>query len=77
MGAIGFGLAFRQLPYETAFTVMGSTIMVVSTLNFLISIKGRSALLWDNTTELPAADKLGGTIVVPERDSATKEEVDA
>ena len=26
---------------------------------------------------IPAADKLGGTIVVPERDSATKEEVDA
>ena len=76
VGAVGFGLAFRQLPYETAFTIMGATIMGVSALSFLIKIKGHSALLW-GTTDLPAVDKLGGTIVIPERDSATKEEVDA
>jgi len=35
--------------------------------------QGTQWAFWDNTT----ADKLSGTIVVAERDSATKEEVDA
>jgi hypothetical protein len=46
IGAVAFGLAFRQLNYETAFLIMGVTVIASSFLSLLINIKGHRGLLW-------------------------------
>jgi len=44
-GAIGFGLGFRQLEYNGAFTVMGSAVQVLGFLSLLLSVEGQAMLL--------------------------------
>uniref|UniRef100_A0A7S1YPY5 Nitrate/nitrite transporter n=1 Tax=Ditylum brightwellii TaxID=49249 RepID=A0A7S1YPY5_9STRA len=45
-GAVGFGLAFRQLEsYKDAFIVMGCVILISAFLSLLIRIKGHASLL--------------------------------
>ena len=46
MGAVGFGLAFRQLPYKDAFVIMGCTILGSSVLSAFVFIKGSSRLVF-------------------------------
>jgi MFS transporter, NNP family, nitrate/nitrite transporter len=46
VGAVCFGLLFRQLDYESAFEIMGATILGSAVLTILINIKGRSSLFW-------------------------------
>jgi NNP family nitrate/nitrite transporter-like MFS transporter len=69
-GAVGFGLGFRQLDYETAFIIMGITILASGILSIFISIKGHASLLWG--TDTIVASK-AGVLTVPEPD----EEVEA
>jgi MFS transporter, NNP family, nitrate/nitrite transporter len=44
IGAVGFGLAFRQLEYRTAFKIMGYTIYGAALSVALVNIKGCSSL---------------------------------
>jgi NNP family nitrate/nitrite transporter-like MFS transporter len=39
-GAVGFGMGFRQLDYESAFVIMGAFIMGSAVLSIFINIKG-------------------------------------
>jgi len=71
-GAVGFGMGFRQLDYEAAFTIMGITIMASSALSVLISIKGHAGLLWGQDD--PNLTKGGETLAVPEPDAEKAEE---
>jgi MFS transporter, NNP family, nitrate/nitrite transporter len=67
IGAVGFGLGFRQLPYNTAFKIMGFTIFGGALSTLLVNIKGCSTFfggvdLYDNaeygkTLEIPDAPK--------------------
>jgi MFS transporter, NNP family, nitrate/nitrite transporter len=64
IGAVGFGLGFRQLPYRTAFKIMGFTIFGGALSCLLINIKGCSTFfggvdLYDN-------DEYAKTLEVPE-----------
>jgi NNP family nitrate/nitrite transporter-like MFS transporter len=45
VGAVCFGLAFRNLEYETAFVIMGCSIIASSFLSVFIHIKGHAGLL--------------------------------
>jgi NNP family nitrate/nitrite transporter-like MFS transporter len=45
-GAVGFGLGFRQLSYESAFVIMGGTIMGSAVLSIFINLKGHRSLFW-------------------------------
>lgn len=45
VGAIGFGLFFRQMEYEKAFMTMSFVILGAATLSFFIKIKGHAPLL--------------------------------
>lgn len=45
VGAVCFGLAFRQLPYKAAFMIMGIAAMVSSLLSIFINIRGHRSLL--------------------------------
>ena len=45
IGAVCFGMAFRSLPYETAFLIMGITVMASSFLSMFIHIRGHRGLL--------------------------------
>ena len=49
LGAVGFGLAFRQLDYGAAFDVMGITILASCFLSFFVNIRGESRLVRCNT----------------------------
>jgi MFS transporter, NNP family, nitrate/nitrite transporter len=65
VGAVGFGLAFRQLNYKQAFNIMGVSILSSCVLSFFIRIKGCSGLLY-GTDDVVLANKAGaGTITVP------------
>lgn len=61
-GAVCFGLGFRNLPYKTAFILMGSVIIASSVLSVCIRIKGHAGLLGgEDDPNLTA----GGTLTVP------------
>ena len=68
VGAVGFGLAFRQLKYKQAFYIMSIVIMSSCTLSFFIRIKGCSGLLFGTDDVVVKRE----TIQVP---VAAKEEV--
>jgi NNP family nitrate/nitrite transporter-like MFS transporter len=72
-GAVGFGMGFRQLDYESAFVIMGATIMGSALLSVFISIKGHRSLLWGKDDVVEAK----GVLVVPEKDDEAAEEVNA
>lgn len=44
VGAVLFGLAFREMNYDTAFLVMGCSILASSVLTGLIFIKGHQGM---------------------------------
>merc|ERR1711943_15833 len=71
-GAVGFGMGFRQLDYEAAFTIMGITIMASSALSVFINIKGHAGLIWGKDD--PNLTKGGETLAVPEPDAEKAEE---
>jgi NNP family nitrate/nitrite transporter-like MFS transporter len=73
VGAVCFGLGFRQLPYKQAFFVMGFTILGSSVLSLFIKIKGYAALLYGKD-EISSKNAM---LTVPEADRAGKEEVNA
>ena len=84
LGAVGFGLGFRQLDTIPAFYVMGGTIIASGFFTFLISIKGHAGLLTGQDSEevIAAYMKTAGgpspsqTLQVPEPDAEAAEEVD-
>lgn len=45
VGAVAFGLGFRQLHYSNAFKIMGASILFSSLLSFFIHIKGYSGMI--------------------------------
>eukprot|EP00977_Amphora_coffeiformis_P028209 scaffold34913_cov172-Amphora_coffeaeformis.AAC.5 len=71
-GAVGFGMGFRQLKYETAFIIMGISILVTAALSVLVNIKGHSAMLWGKD-----AAPTKQTVSIPEKDNKLTEEVNA
>ena len=74
-GAVGFGLAFRQMEEDKdAFMIMGSAIMASAILSIFVNIKGHAGLLWGQDSEV---DKETGMIAVPQKNDADAEEVDA
>jgi NNP family nitrate/nitrite transporter-like MFS transporter len=74
VGAVGFGLGFRQLDYKPAFYIMGFSILGSAFASILINIKGHSALLWGH--DAPVATK-SQTLVVPEQEDDVADEVNA
>jgi NNP family nitrate/nitrite transporter-like MFS transporter len=55
VGAAAFGLAFRNLNYETAFLIMGASIFGSSLLTIFIHIEGES-VVWTSTRATDAED---------------------
>jgi NNP family nitrate/nitrite transporter-like MFS transporter len=75
IGAVCFGLAFRQLDYKHAFVIMGSIVLFCSTISTVISVKGHRGLLFGK--DEVQTDKPKITIAVPEKDLEATEEVNA
>ena len=46
VGAVAFGMAFRELDYVTAFGIMGGSILISSLLSVLIKVDGHAGLFW-------------------------------
>lgn len=46
VGAVAFGLAFRELEYKSAFSIMGWCILGSSFLSIFVNIEGHAGLLW-------------------------------
>lgn len=46
VGAVAFSLCFRQLPFKSAFLVMGFTIIGSSFLSVFVRIEGHNGLLF-------------------------------
>jgi hypothetical protein len=46
VGAVAFGLAFRQLSYDKAFLIMGASVFGSTLLSIFVNIPGHSCLLW-------------------------------
>jgi NNP family nitrate/nitrite transporter-like MFS transporter len=82
MGAVGFGLGFRQLATKDAFYVMAGTICASGILTAFICIKGHAGLFsgQDSEAAVAAYKKTGapaaGTLQVPEPDAEAAEEVE-
>jgi MFS transporter, NNP family, nitrate/nitrite transporter len=53
VGAVCFGLAFRQLDYASAYRIMGFSILGSCFLSFFISIPGQSKLFGFSNTKAP------------------------
>jgi NNP family nitrate/nitrite transporter-like MFS transporter len=74
VGAVCFGLMFRNLEYERAFLIMGCTIIVSCFLSIFIHIEGHSGLL---SGKDEVVNKETGEIVefdIPETDSRKRPE---
>jgi len=71
-GAVCFGLGFRNLEYDQAFTLMGCTILGSCVLSVFIYIKGHSALLFGKDDPIPEKTQ---TLAVPEPDAEKADEV--
>lgn len=77
VGAVLFGIGFRQLNYYQAFVLMGCVIILSAASCGLIYIKGHSALFCGQDT-MYATKKEGadGVLVVPEKDDDKLNDVD-
>eukprot|EP00538_Stauroneis_constricta_P002322 CAMPEP_0119561328 /NCGR_PEP_ID=MMETSP1352-20130426/17272_1 /TAXON_ID=265584 /ORGANISM="Stauroneis constricta, Strain CCMP1120" /LENGTH=484 /DNA_ID=CAMNT_0007609505 /DNA_START=93 /DNA_END=1547 /DNA_ORIENTATION=- len=62
VGAVVFGLCFRELNYRKAFTIMGSCVLASSVLSAFIFIKGYSNI---RTKEEMEVDKETGDVLGP------------
>jgi NNP family nitrate/nitrite transporter-like MFS transporter len=71
VGAVCFGLGFRNLDYDTAFSIMGASVIVSSVLSMFISIKGHRGLLNGEDVEV---DKETGEIVDTGNDDNDQQE---
>jgi NNP family nitrate/nitrite transporter-like MFS transporter len=81
LGAVGFGLGFRQLDTLTAFRLMGGTIIASGFFTLLVSIKGHAGLLTGQDSEeaIAAYKKMGAgaqTLEVPMPDAEGAEMVE-
>ena len=85
LGAVGFGLGFRQLETLQAFYLMASCIVVSGLLTAFVCIKGHAGLFTgqDSDEVIAAYKKTGGgapaaqTLQVPEPDAEAAHEVEA
>jgi len=71
VGAVCFGLGFRQLDYEEAFYIMGFTAMAAAVLTIFLSVKGYSRLLWGQDDVRTTKQQ---TLAVPEHKKEDVEE---
>jgi len=82
VGAVCFGLGFRQMDNMRAFYLMGGCVLGSGILTAFISIKGHASLLWgkDSDEAIAAYKKTGApaatTLQVPEPDAAVEAEVE-
>jgi hypothetical protein len=62
VGAVAFGLCFRELSYLHAFWIMGGTVFVSAFLSVFVSIPGHAGLLWgrDRPVDPETGEVLGG-----------------
>jgi len=75
VGAVLFGLGFRNLPtYKEAFVLMGGVILVSSVSSAFVFIKGHAGLICGKNDPVPA--KAPQTLVVPEPDAEKVDEND-
>lgn len=74
VGAVGFGLGFRNLPtYKQAFNVMGVCILISAAMSSVVFIKGQSGLFCVEATPVPSKAE---TLVVPDAENAEKVDTD-
>jgi NNP family nitrate/nitrite transporter-like MFS transporter len=69
VGAVAFGLGFRELNYENAFFIMGISILSSSLLSIFLRIDGHSGLLWGEDKNV---DPETGNILESEEDERQK-----
>ena len=80
VGAVCFGLGFRQMDTIKAFYLMGGCVLASGIFTAFISIKGHRGLLWgtDSPEVIAAYKKTGApattTLQVPEPDAEVEEE---
>lgn len=84
VGAVCFGLGFRQLEYFEAFILMAVCILASGGLSLFIFIKGQGSLLCNTTgsgtgdaPEEAETKEPHQTLVVPMKDDAIDEEIEA
>jgi MFS transporter, NNP family, nitrate/nitrite transporter len=68
VGAVLFGIGFRQLEYYQAFVLMGLVILLSGASCGLIYIKGHSALFCGKDTMYATKKGADGVLVVPEKE---------
>jgi MFS transporter, NNP family, nitrate/nitrite transporter len=74
VGAVCFGLGFRNLPtYKEAFILMGGCILASAAFSAVVLIKGQSGLIFGKADPVPA--KTAQTLAVPEPDAEKANEV--
>ena len=81
VGAVCFGLGFRQLETKTAFILMGSLIIFSGITCAMVFIKGHAGLVTGHDSEevIAAWKKLGAndtTLSVPEKDAEAAKDID-
>jgi NNP family nitrate/nitrite transporter-like MFS transporter len=72
VGAVCFGLCFRQLEYKLAFLIMGFVILGSGVITIFLKIKGHAQLLWGKDTPLAMKSR---TLTIPEPAYEMGEEV--
>jgi NNP family nitrate/nitrite transporter-like MFS transporter len=84
IGAVGFGLGFRQLEEIQAIILMGSVVIFSGISCFFISIKGHRGLICGQDSpevvaawkKMESASPAGGTLSVPEPDAEAAKDVE-
>lgn len=81
IGAVGFGLGFRQLPARSAFKVIGFTVFGAAGCCMLLRIKGCSSFwggvdLYDNAKIKKGSEDLGATKEDPEANEAVTKTIE-
>ena len=78
IGAVAFGLGFRQMNYKSAFYLMGGCVVAIAFTTFLVKIKDCSSLILGGTDpvreigkEVPAS-----TLTVPQADKLDPDDAD-
>ncbi|KAI2498141.1 hypothetical protein MHU86_16339 [Fragilaria crotonensis] len=67
VGAVLFGLCFRQMDYKSAFYVVGFSVIASSLIGLFIVIKGQSSFICGGTDSVDEKDP-STTLAVPEVD---------
>ena len=65
VGAVVFGLFFRELDAKTAFVLMGTVIMCSSVLSLLVQIRGQVRLFLRNDSPIPSIVKKPELLISP------------